>query len=70
MFYIESQSEPPALMLMKVGKIDITSTVGRIDEIPGELLQKAIAHPAENPSNGMYAITGEIREWVKKELGI
>ncbi|MGD0885891.1 MAG: hypothetical protein ABSA46_13660 [Thermodesulfovibrionales bacterium] len=70
MFYIESQSEPPALMLMKVGKLDVTSTVGRIDEIPGELLQRAIANPVETPSNGMFAITDDIREWIKKELGL
>ena len=69
-FYIESQCEPPALMLLKIGSIDITSTVGKIDEIPGELLQKAMANPVESPSNGMYAITDEIRDWLKKELGI
>ncbi|HAM52659.1 MAG TPA: hypothetical protein DCP92_18910 [Nitrospiraceae bacterium] len=70
MFYIESQCEPPALMLLKVGSIDITSTAGKIDEIPGELLQKAITNPIEKPSNGMYAITEEIQGWLKKELGI
>lgn len=70
MFYIESQCEPPALMLLKVGKTDITSTVGKIDEVPEELVRRAIEHPAERPSNGMYAITDEIREWLKKALGV
>ncbi len=70
MFYIESQCEPPALMLLKVGKTDITSTVGKIDEVPEELVRRAIEHPAERPANGMYAITDEIREWLKKALGV
>src|SRR6266545_3234492 len=57
MFYIESQCEPPALMLMKVGKTDITTTVGKIDEIPEELVRKAMENPVDKPSHGMYAIT-------------
>jgi len=69
MFYIESQCEPPALMLLKVGKTDITSTIGKVDEIPPELLRKAIENPVDQPANGMYPITDEIREWLKKELG-
>ena len=69
-FYIESQCEPPALMLLKVGKTDITSTIGKIDEIPPKLLRKAMENPVDKPSNGMYAITDEIKEWLKKELGV
>ena len=70
MFYVESQCEPPALMLLKVGKTDITSTIGKVDEIPPELLKKAMENPVDKPASGMYAITDEIREWLKKELGI
>ncbi len=70
MFYIESQCEPPALMLLKVGKTDITSTIAKIDEIPPDLLRKAMENPAEKPIHGMYAISDEIKEWLKKELGI
>ncbi len=70
MFYIESQCEPPALMLMKVGKSDITTTVGMIEEIPSELIQRAIGNPVHKSVHGMYAITDEIREWLKKELGV
>ncbi len=70
MFYVESQCEPPALMLLKVGRTDITSTIGRVSEIPSELLKKAIENPVEKPAHGMYAISDEIKEWLKKELGI
>ena len=70
MFYVESQCEPPALMLLKVGKTDITSTVGRIDEIPVELVRKALENPEHKPGHGMYAITEEIKAWLKKELGV
>lgn len=70
MFYIETQCEPPALILMKVGRSDIESTVGRIDEIPPELIKRAIDNPVERPVYGMYAITDEIKEWLKRELNI
>lgn len=70
MFYIESECEPPALMLMKIGKTDIMQTMGKIDEIPAEFIRRAIENPAHTPSHGMYAITEEIREWLKKELGL
>ncbi len=70
MFYIESQCNPPALMLLKVGKTDIASTVGKVDEVPQELIRKAMENPVDKPANGMYAITAEIREWLKKELGV
>ncbi|HET6516296.1 MAG TPA: hypothetical protein VFG09_14140 [Thermodesulfovibrionales bacterium] len=70
MFYIETQCEPPALMLMKVGQTDIASTVGIIQEIPPELIERAIENPVDKPENGMYAITEEIKEWLKKALGV
>jgi hypothetical protein len=70
MVYVESQSEPPALMVMRVGKGDVTATMGTIEGIPEELIRRAIENPVEKPSNGMYAITDEIREWLKKELGL
>jgi len=70
MFYIESQTEPPGLMLLKTGRTDITTTVGKIDEIPLEMVRKAIDEPVSPPAHGMYAITDEIRDWLKRELGL
>ena len=70
MFYVESETEPPGLMLLRTGTFDITTTVGKIDEIPLEMLRKAIDEPVLPPSHGMYAITDEIRDWLKKELGL
>lgn len=69
-FYIESQCTPPALMLMKVGRTDITNTVGQVDEIPQEIIDRAMENPPEPPSHGMYPINDEIRAWLKKELGL
>jgi len=70
MFYVESQCEPPAVMLLKIGKTDITSTVGRIEEIPVDLVRRAMENPEHPPSHGMYAITEEIKAWLKKKLGV
>ena len=69
MFYVESQNEPPALMLMKVGRQGVATTMGQV-EIPVDMLRRAIENPVEKHSHGMYAITDEIREWLKKELGL
>lgn len=70
MFYIETECNPPALMLMRISKTDTTSTAGRVDEIPSELIQKAIDNPVHPPVYGMYAINDEIKLWLKRELGI
>ncbi len=70
MFYIESETEPPGLMLLRIGRSDITTTVGKIDEIPVEMIRKAIENPVDPLICGMYAITDEIRDWLKKELGL
>jgi hypothetical protein len=55
-------------MLMKVGKTGITSTVGKVEEIPAAMVRRAVDEPVEPESNQMYAITEEIREWLQKEL--
>jgi hypothetical protein len=68
MFYIEAYDDPPLLMLMKVGKTGITSTVGKVEEIPAEMVRRAVDNPVEPECNRMYAITEEIREWLQKEL--
>ena len=70
MFYVESETEPPGLMLLRTGRSDITTTVGKIDEIPLEMVRKAIDSPVAPPAHGMYAITDEIRDWLKRELGL
>lgn len=70
LFYIETDSETPQLMLMKFDKSNIATTIGHIKEIPQELLEKAINEPVEPPTCGMYAINDEIKDWLKKELNI
>ena len=70
MFYVEGECSPPALMLLKIGKTDITSTIAKIDEIPDALVQEAIRSPVNPPVHGMYEITDNIKEWLRKELGI
>lgn len=70
MFYIESETEPPGLMLLRIGRSDITTTVGKIDEIPLEMIRKAIDEPVIPPAHGMFSITDEIKDWLKKELGL
>lgn len=70
MFYIETECDKPSIMLMKVGRNDITSTVGKIDEIPPLLIQNAIEKPVHPPVYGMYAINDEIKSWLKREFNL
>lgn len=69
-FYIETEGDKPALMLMRVGKSDTTATAGKIDEIPDEVVQRAIDNPLHPPVYGMYAVTEEIKAWLRKELNM
>jgi hypothetical protein len=69
-FYIETAGQKPTLMLMKVNRSDITDTIGIIEEIPEDMLQRAIDNPVHPPVHGMYGITEEIKEWLRKELNL
>ena len=69
-FYIETETETPRVMLLRIGRSDVTTTIGHVEEIPPELVRKAIDTPVLPPTCGMYAITDEIRDWLKKELGL
>ncbi len=69
-FYIETAGEKPTLMLMKINRSDIADTVGIIEEIPEDMLKRAIEKPIHPPVHGMYGITEEIKNWLKKELNL
>jgi len=56
-------------MLMKVGKTAITNTIGKIDEIPPDIIDRAMENPPEPLSHGMFPTNEEIRAWLKKEPG-
>jgi hypothetical protein len=69
-FYIESFEKPPKVMLMKVGQLGVMNTIGSVDDVPVELVEKAVADPVHPPANDMYAITDEIRDWIREKLGL
>lgn len=70
LFYIETAGQNPTLMLMKINRSDIAETVGIIEEIPEEMLKRAIDNPVHPPVHGMYGITEEIKNWLKRELNL
>lgn len=69
-FYIEALEPPPSVMLMKVNPQGVTSTVAKVDTIPPAMVERAVAQPVEPPVNNMYAISGEIEDWLRGELGL
>ena len=69
-FYIEAFDDPPELMIMKVSRSSVMTTLGKIEEAPAEMVRRAVDDPVEPAVNKMYAITDEIRDWIKEALGI
>ena len=69
-FYIEAFDEPPELMIMKVSRSSVMTTLGKIEEVPAEMIRRAVDDPVEGAANKMYAITDEIRDWLKKAIGL
>lgn len=69
-FYIETEGEKPVLMLMRVSKGDTVKTIGIIEELPGDKIKRAMENPVHPPVHGMYAITDEIKDWLRENLKI
>ena len=69
-FYIEAFDEPPELMIMKVSRSNVMTTLGKIEEVPAEMIRRAVDDPVEPAANKMYAITDEIRDWLKEAIGL
>ena len=69
-FYIEAFEPPPKVMLMKVGQLGVMNTIACFNDVPGELVEKAVADPVDPPVNNMYAITDDIRDWIRDKLGL
>lgn len=69
-FYIETEGEKPVLMLMRVSKGDTVKTIGIIEELPEDMIKRAMENPVHPPVHGMYAITDEIKDWLKENLNL
>ncbi len=69
-FYIETEGEKPVLMLMRVSKGDTVKTIGIIEELPEDKIKRAMENPVHPPVHGMYAITDEIKDWLRENLKI
>lgn len=69
MFYIDSLSAVPKLMLMRTIEM-MSSTFGEIEGVPEKMLLKAVKVPEGKPMGGMYPIDSELEQWLKGQLGI
>lgn len=69
-FYVETEGERPVLMLMRVSKGDTVKTIGIIEELPEDMIKRAIENPVHPPVHGMYAITDEIKDWLRETLNL
>jgi len=70
-FYIErTGGAKPALYIMCHTESGCAETVGKIDEIPGDLLTEAVSENKGKEYFGMCPINKKIEDWLRKELGI
>ena len=69
-FYIESMGKDPMLFLMRHTASDFGETMAQIDEVPKELLSKAIEENKDKHYFGMYALSKDVKAWLKRELGV
>lgn len=68
-FYIDTADEKPALFLMRHTAADFAETLAKIDEIPQELLDRAIEENKDKVYFKMYPINSEVEAWLRKEMG-
>ncbi|MGO9379073.1 MAG: DVU0772 family protein [Dissulfurispiraceae bacterium] len=68
-FYIESMGKEPILFLMRHTASEFGETMAQIDDIPKELLSEAIEENKDKHYFGMYPISKDVKDWLKKELG-
>ncbi|MEW6585234.1 MAG: DVU0772 family protein [Nitrospirota bacterium] len=69
-FYIDMATKKPALFLMCHTVSSYGETVAKIDEIPEEMLVKAVTENKDKECFRMYPISEEIKGWLKKQLGV
>lgn len=69
MFYIDYINGEARLMLMRTIEM-MSQTVGRVTEVPEDILLRAVKAEGVKPVAGMYPISAELEAWLKKELGI
>lgn len=69
-FYIDAMEDRPRLFLMRHTAAEYAETLAEVEEIPQELLLKAIEENKDREYFKMYPINKDIEKWLKKELGI
>lgn len=69
MFYIEIVRSKPTLMLMNTYQ-NMSVTVGLVEGVPEGLLESAVKSKSAECKAGMYPIDKDLKDWLKKELGL
>lgn len=69
MLYVDIIHEKPAVFVMVLKPL-MSKTAGYICDIPKNLLSEALHCTAGKCVSGMYPLTKELEDWIKKELGL
>jgi hypothetical protein len=69
MLYVDLFNDKPTLVIMQLKSI-MSNTVGYVSDIPENLLREAMNCNEEDCIAGMYPLTKDLEEWLKKEFGL
>lgn len=69
-FYIDVTTGTPQLFLLRHTAGDYAETVCRVDDVPADLLQEAVAENSAKEYFKMYPINQKVRNWLKNELAV
>jgi hypothetical protein len=68
--YIETMEKNPGLFLMMQNAAGYAETLGKINDVPDDLLAEAIQENRSMEYSKMFPINKRLKEWLKRELGI
>jgi hypothetical protein len=70
MLYIETMEKNPGLFLMMQNAAGYAETLGKISDVPEDLLAEAIQENRSKEYCKMYPVNRKLKEWLKRELGV
>ena len=69
MFYVDLINDRPAIVVMQL-KYAFSKTVGYIYDAPEDLLKEAMNCTDSECVVGMYPVTHDLEDWLKKAFGL
>jgi hypothetical protein len=69
MLYIDLVNNKPSLVIMQLRRI-MSKTVGYVNDVPEDLLRESMHCVESECIGGMYPLSENLTNWLKKEFGV